>query len=270
MPLRSIVAIALDGTNLEAALASDADAILLNVADERVPPGEARQRALDAIYKAAPTGKRVFVTVNHPRTRLLRDDLDALVCKPLSGVFLSYSNEPQDIRDLAVLLREFELSRDIEPGSVSAYPVIATARGLLRAHDIAAAVPRDDGLVFDAEAYARDIGARHEEVGHRLAYARGAVVAAARAQNGLPLISPMPVDPRDAAQQGFAAAVVRSVSDVVVANLAFQPYAHRIERARGQLAAFDAARAEGAWVARHHGDLIDAHAAKKARQLVDG
>lgn len=269
MRLRSIVAAEADGQGLDLILRSEADAVLLTVADERVGVPEARAGAANALAAAADAGKRAFVVVNHPRTRLLRDDLDALVSPALSGVFLAQTSEPQDVRDLAVLLREFELTRGIEPGSVVAFPVIATAQALLRAHEIASAVPRTAGLVFQAEAYARDTGARHEELGHRLAWARGALVAAARANDGEPLIWPMPLEPRDSYQQGFTGAVLRTVGDVALANLTYTPAAIRVERARGQLDAYEAARAEGAWVARHQGDVIDSHAARKARRLVE-
>lgn len=269
MRLRSIVEATPGESSIDAILASEADAILLTVADERAPAPQARSAALRALAAAAEAGKLAFVVVNHPRTRLLRDDLDALVGAALGGVFLAHTAEPQDVRDLAVLLREFELKRGIDPGQVAVFPVIATARAVLRAPEIAAAAPRVAGLVFHAEAYARDTGARHEEEGHRLAWARGAVVAAARADGGDPLIWPMPLDPRDSYQQGFSGAILRSPDDVVLANATYTPGARRLSQAREQLDAFEAARAEGAWVARHRGDVIDSHAAAMARRLLE-
>lgn len=269
MRLRSIVRIPASGEGLDAALESGTDAIAFTVADESVAVGTLRNRALEGADRAAAAGKGVLVVVNHPRTRLLRDDLDALVTPNLGAVLLPQTTDPQDVRDLAVLLREFEFSRGLEPGVVAALPVIDTARGLLRATEIAAAVPRCGGLVFAAEDFAFDIGARHEEQGSRLAFARGMVVAAARASDGLPLVTSNPFELRDLFQQGFAGALLPDAAGVVSANAVFTPTEFRVAKAREAISAYDAARAEGAWVARLDAGVIDAHAARKAQQIIE-
>ncbi|MGH2633638.1 MAG: aldolase/citrate lyase family protein, partial [Tepidiformaceae bacterium] len=181
MKLRSIVAVGTAGEGLSDALNSPADAILLTLATDARPAGSLRNTAIEALHAINEAGKHGIVVVNHPRTGLLRDDLDAIVSANLHGVLLPHAVEPQDVRDIAVLLREFELGREIEPGTVAVFPIIDSARGLLRAAAITEGAPRVGGLVFGSAAYARDIGARAEEKGPRLAYARGAVVAAARA-----------------------------------------------------------------------------------------
>lgn len=269
MPLRSVLRIDDIDAELPEALESAADAILLPLIDETRAVGSLRLAARAAIARIADAGKRAYVLVNHPRTRLLRDDLDAVVMPQLAGVFLPHCTEPQDVRDTAVLLREFEFTRDIEPGTVALFPVIDTARGLLRAAEAADAVPRVAGLVFSAEQYARDVGGRAEEAGPRLAYARGAVVAAARAKDGLPLVAGNRLEFRNMAQYGFAGAVVTDTRGVALVNAAFQPSEAEIERARRYIEAYEAARAEGAWVARLGGEVIDAHRARRARQLIE-
>ncbi len=269
MKLRTAVLVSpLDG-DLDAAVASPADAIVFSLAEERVAVGTLRNRVLEAMPRVREAGKRSLVVVNHPRSRLLRDDLDAVVTPDLAGVLLTHAAEPQDIRDLAVAIREFEYDRGIEVGQVATFPVIDTARGLLRAPEIAAAAPRVAGLVLAAEAYAREIGARHEEQGSRLAYARGAVVNAARAHDLLPLVIANPFELRDLYQHGFAGVILPDASGVPSANMIFTPGRFRLERARAHVSAYDAARAEGAWVARVEDELVDSHAARKARQVMD-
>jgi citrate lyase subunit beta/citryl-CoA lyase len=192
-----------------------------------------------------------------------------VVCVELAAVLLAHTTEPQDVRDLAVALREFENARGIEPGDVRAFPVIDTARGLLRAPEIAAAVPRVAGLVLDAAAYARDVGGREEEGGPRLAYARGAVVAAARAHDGLPLVVAGPHAFREASQAGFAGAVVAGPADLAAAHLAFTPTDAAGERAAAHIDAYEAARNLGDWVARVGTEVVDAHAMRKARRTLE-
>lgn len=268
MRLRSILRLAGDG-GLEEALASQADAILLSTADASRSAAEAREAARSAIPRIADAGKAALVVVNHPRTRMLREDIEALVLPGLGGLLLTHATDPQDVRDLAVLLREFELGREIEPGTVRAFAVIDSAAGLLRAAEIAAAAPRIGGLVFAAGAYARDIAAREEESGPRLSYARGAIVAAARAVDALPIADAGDLQLREQAQYGFAGAIVSSAAAATQANSAFTPPAAALDRSRAAIEAFDAARAEGAWVARLGEDVIDASAARKARQRLE-
>ncbi|HEX6032625.1 MAG TPA: aldolase/citrate lyase family protein, partial [Tepidiformaceae bacterium] len=258
-----------DGTGFEQALASAADAILMSVADSRVPAIEQRTRARDAFARIAESGKTPLVMVNYPRTRILRDDVEAVLVPGLAGVFLSHTVQPQDVRDLGALLREFELARGIEPGTITVFPVIDAARGLLRAAEIVDAAPRVGGLVFAAERYAHDVGARHEESGPRLSYARGAVVAAARAFGLLPLVQASSLQLREMAQYGFGGAVLSEPGAAAAANAAFTPPAVDLERAKSVVDAYDAARAEGAWVVRVGEEVIDAPEARKARQSLE-
>ncbi len=269
MRLRSVVAIPPGGAGLEAALGSQADGVLFTLAEAGYLSNTLRDEARAGIAAAAAAGKAALVVVNHPRTRLLRDDLEAVVANGLRGVLLPHAVEPQDARDLAVALREFELQREIEPGTVAAFPVIDTARGLLRAPEIAHAAPRVGGLVFDGPAYAADISARAEESGPRLAYARGAVVAAARAYEGLPIVRGAELDLLQLAHAGFAGAILASARPVASANSVFAPTTAEAEAARAQAAAYDAARAEGAWVARTGSTVVDAHTARKARRELE-
>jgi citrate lyase subunit beta / citryl-CoA lyase len=268
--LRSILALAPGQQPSDELLASEADAILLTVADASVPIEESRKAAMESARRIVAAGKTVLVRVNHPRTQLLREDLEGLVSNALAGVVLSHCVNPQDARDAAVMLREIELQRGIEPGEVRVFPVIDTARGLLRAAEIVDAAPRVAGLLFDGDAYARDVGGRSEENGPRMAYARGAVVAAANGFDRVPLVVSSGLEMRFLAQHGFAGAVVPAEPRLAAAaNAVFTPSASAIKRAERHRDAFQAARAEGAWVARVGNEIADAHSARKAARLLE-
>jgi citrate lyase subunit beta/citryl-CoA lyase len=147
-------------------------------------------------------------------------------------------------------------------------PVIDSARGLLRAAEIAAAAPRVAALVFDGPGYAHDVHAREEEHGHRLAYARGAVVTAARAHDVLPLIRANSFELQQLGHYGFAGALLEGPAAVAAANAAFTPSEWEISRARAHVEAYAAARGEGAWVARVGNEVVEADSARRARQLL--
>ena len=266
MRLRSILRTRPDA--IDAALESDADAVLLSLTDETVPVEELRAAVGAAIDPVAGAGKTVLVAINHPRTRLARGDLDAVTGPNLGAVLLPHCTEPQDVRDTAVLLREFEHTRDIEPGQVALFPVVDTARGLLRAAESIAAAPRTAGLVLASEAYARDAGARLEESGPRLAYARGNVVAVAAAHEGVAIIDGSYFELRDMANYGFAGALVDEARLVAVANDVFSPTPTAVKRARADVEAFES-RGEGEWVARRTGAVVDAPRARRARGTLD-
>ncbi len=254
----------------EAALDSEADAILLSLTalDESAAPDAFRASVAAAIERIAEAGKTALVAINHPRTQLARDDLDAVVGANLAAVLLPHCTEPQDVRDTAVILREFEHLRGIEPGQIALFPVIDTARGLLRAAESLAAAPRTAGLVLDSEAFAREVGARLEESGPRLAYARGAVIAAAAAHEGVALIDGSAFELRDMANYGFAGALFDDARLVSAANDVFTPTPTQLKRARADIEAYES-RPEGAWVARRAGAVVDAVRARRARHTLD-
>ena len=267
MRLRSVARVQ-PGGELDAALATDADAVLLPLTDETAPAEALRSVAATDAARVAEAGRTAIVAVNHPRTRLTRGDLEALTGPALGAVFVPHCVEPQDVRDVAVLLREFEYARAVEPGAIALFPVVDTARGLLRAADCLAAAPRTGGIVLASEAYARDVGARLEESGPRLAHARGAVVAAAAAHEAVALIDGSPFELRTMANYGFAGAVLDDARLVSVANDVFTPTPSALKRARADLDAYES-RPDGAWVARRAGAVVDAHRARAARRLIE-
>ena len=268
MRLRSILLIPANGDGLEAALTSEADAVAVTVADADWPIEQLRDRAASALGQIAAAGKRAVAIVNHPRTRLLRGDLESLAGPALGGVILPHAVEPQDIRDVAVALREFELKRDVEPGDTLVLATIDTARGALRAVEIAAAAPRLAGLLFDGPAYAHDIGAREEEFGDRLAFARGAVIAAARAADALPIVRANAFELQRLGHYGFAGAVVDKAAGAQVANAAFTPTEFEVARARAIIASYASTRGEGGWAARMGAEVVEADSVRRARQLL--
>lgn len=267
MRLRSVLR-AQPGEALAAALESDADAVLLALTDETAPIDELRAAVAEGVERIAEAGKAALVAVNHPRTQLTRDDLDAVTGLRLAAVLLPHCTEPQDVRDTAVILREFEHARGIEPGQVALFPVIDTARGLLRAAESLAAAPRTAGLVLASEPFARDVGARLEESGPRLAHARGSVVTAAAAHETAALIDGSALELRDMANYGFAGAVLDDARLVAVANDVFTPTPSAVKRARADAEAYES-RPEGAWVARRAGAVVDAPRARQARRTLE-
>jgi citrate lyase subunit beta / citryl-CoA lyase len=269
MRLRSIIAIPASLGGIDEALDSQADALLFTLADSSRDVAELRTGVAEALRRVTERGKAGLVVINHPKSKLLRDDLEAILSPALTGVLLPHAVEPQDVRDVAVLLREFELKRNVEPGAVTLYPVIDTARGMLKAETIAAAVPRVGGLVFHTRRYAHDIGGRDEQRGERLAYARGKVVAVSRAYGHAPVVYTDGLELTYLAETGFASAILPEPRYVVNANTLFAPSPAAKEFAARALAAYDDAKKDGSNVARVGESVIDGPAAHKARHILE-
>lgn len=269
MRLRSIVAIPASFGGLDEALGSAADGVLFTLADDSRPVGELRNEFTANVARVAEAGKAALVVLNHPRSGLMRDDIEAVLSPAVTGVLFPHAVEPQDVRDTAVLLREFELKREIEPGATVLYPIIDTARGMLKAETIASAAPRVGGLVFHTRRYAHDIGGRDEQKGERLAYARGKVVAVSRAYGHAPMVYTDGLELTYLAETGFASAILPEPRFVANANALFAPSPAAREFAARAIAAYESARAEGANLARAGETVIDGPAAHKARHVLE-
>src|SRR5690554_5162996 len=99
-PLRTVIVAGGSAGEADAALDSAADAVAVDLAGP-ADVEAARKAAASTIGRAAEAGKPALAIVNHPRTRLLRDDIDAVVSSGLRAVIINCL-EPQDVRDTAV------------------------------------------------------------------------------------------------------------------------------------------------------------------------
>ena len=96
-----------------------------------------------------------------------------------------------------------------------------------------------------------------------------AVVAASRAFEKLPIVAGEPLQLPHLAHYVCAGALLPDSRAASLANAAFTPPPHVLELAHRQVAAYEAARGEGAWVARLGSQVVDAHTARKARQIIE-
>ena len=250
------------------AISAQPDAILISLTQSEVDIKIQRERAELVLSATSKAGIYTIGVPNHPRTGLLRSDLNAIVSNDLKAIFLPDIGEPQDIRDAAVLLREFELARGFEPGTISLFPIIRSARALLRAFEIVSAAPRVGGLILDIDGYAHDVRARFEQRGSRLAWARGNAVAVARALIKLPIVKGDDLELRELANTGFEGVIFEDPKMVTAVNDVFTPTDTEIEDAHAVRRAFTV-KDENALVARLGGSFIDEYKARKAEQIID-
>jgi citrate lyase subunit beta/citryl-CoA lyase len=167
---------------VEKAHTRGADAICLDLEDAVLPGDKAAAR--DALATAVPQvargGADVLVRINRP-WELAYLDLDAAVIPGVACIVLPKTESPEDVYALDRLIEERELARGMVPRSVQLAVKLESARGLLRADEIAGASPRIATISPGTEDYAADLGVEPTDEGQELAYSRVHVVVVAAA-----------------------------------------------------------------------------------------
>lgn len=269
--LRSVLFAPADQPALVPKLARAApDAAILDLEDAVAPGAKAAARAL-ARQGAATLAAAlpVFVRVNGPATAWFADDVALGLAGELAGVVIPKLESAADVARARAAL---------EAAGRPGLPILAgieTARGVLRAEEIAAA-----GVVavyFGAEDFIADLGGERTVAGDEVAYARARVVLAARVA-GVPALDQVVIDVRDGARFSAEAAAARALgyagklcihpAQVPLANAAFTPSQAAVARARRILAAATAAEREQRGVINFEGQMIDAPLLAQARAVL--
>ena len=255
-----------------------ADALILDLEDA-VPAAEkraARKLVRGSVPALAKAGQLVFVRLNGIGSGQTRDDVMAVVRKGLAGVVMPKVEQPQDLRDLDVLLREAEMAHRVRPGDVRTIPIIETPRGLLRCEEIARASDRVDALAAGGEDYSAALGVPRSDAA--LAQLRYTIVQVAAAYGKQAIDTPY-TDVKDAkglaAETAFAKSIgfkgkfVIHPGQVAAVNRAFAPSRDEIAEARRIVAAAEAGEAEGRGAVSVDGRMVDAPIVERARGVLE-
>jgi citrate lyase subunit beta / citryl-CoA lyase len=265
------------------ALAGTADGAILDLEDAvevgQKPLARAALPELLANRDPDATWARVFVRVNDLSTEHAYQDLLAVARPEVHGVVLPKCESAQDVRTADWLLLQLERERGLPPRSVRLMPIVETAAGLTRVHEIAAASPRIDRLNFGAGDFSLDLGMPWHPGNEAVLWARITVVAASRAAGLAPPLDTVFPDLRDgeglrreaeqAKRLGFVGKACIHPAQVEIVNDVFTPGAAEVDRARRVVAAFEAATREGSASIQLDGDFIDYPVAERARRVVE-
>lgn len=174
------------------ALDSGADAVIFDLEDSVPVAAKAEARGLvgKAIAEAAARAQRpaVYVRVNGSATRLLNDDLVAVVQPGLDGIFLPKAESAEEARDTAEIIKRCEASRGMTAHTVEIVLMIESALGVYRCFDMLRASPRVAtaciGGARDGDLQT-DLGCAWSIEGTELMYARSKVLLDTRAAGKL-------------------------------------------------------------------------------------
>jgi citrate lyase subunit beta/citryl-CoA lyase len=284
--MRSLLFVPADGgTKLDKAMASGADAVIVDLEDSISPEGKAaaRKSAADFVKGAvaAASRPRLLVRVNGLATGLIDADLDAVVAVRPDAVMLPKAEGGADVVHADAKLSAREAISGLPDGHIKIVAIATeTATALFLAGTFRGASARLEALTWGAEDLSAELGAEANRGPdgrfldpYRLARAL-CLAGAAAAQ--VQAIDTVAVDFRDLAvlrreseearRDGFTGKMAIHPAQVPVINEVFTPTPAAIAKARAVVAAFAADPGKG--TVGIDGVMYDRPHLERARQLL--
>ncbi len=279
-----------DARKIEKGLASEADAILLDLEDSVANGQKHRARqlvreALGSIPAAArATGSHplLYVRVNDLASGLIEADLDAVMLGRPDGIMLPKSRSGADVAHLAAKLAVREAEYNLEDGATRIIAIASeTAASLFHMGTYAGASHRLAGLAWGGEDLAADIGAETNRMDdgsyadpYRLARTLTLLAAAAAETLAIDTVftsfrdsDALRLESERARRDGFSAKMAIHPAQVPVINSVFTPTAAAISRAHAIVEAF--ARNPDAGVVGIDGAMVDRPHLRQAQRVLD-
>jgi citrate lyase subunit beta/citryl-CoA lyase len=284
--MRSLLFVPADGgAKLDKALASGADAVIIDLEDSIAPDRKAQARASAATFLKTAVAQtrrpRLLVRVNAIATGLIDEDLDAVVPARPDAILLPKAEGGASIIHADAKLTAREAIAGLDDGHVKIVAqAIETAAGLFAAGNIRGASARLIGLTWGPEDLSAEIGAEANRDAQGLLtepyrLARSVCLYAAAAA-GVAAIETVYVDFRnlaglkreteEARRDGFVGRLAIHPAQVPVINEVFTPTADAIARAQAIVDAF--AKAPGAGVVAIEGKMYDRPHLARAQALL--
>ncbi len=264
--MRSLLFVPADGgAKLDKAMASGADAVIVDLEDSIAPERKAQARgaALDFLKTAVakPQRPRILVRINGLDTGMTDDDLDAIVAGKPDAVVFPKAEGGASVVHLDAKLTAREAIAGIPEGSIKIMAqAVESATGLFAIGTFRDASRRLIGLTWGPEDLSAELGAEanrdtHGQLTEPYRLARSMCLYGAAAAK-LPAIETVYVDFRnsdglrrdtqDARRDGFTGRLAIHPAQVPIINEVFTPTAEQIEKAKTVVAAFAAHPGAGA------------------------
>lgn len=263
-PFRSVLYIPGSKTRaLEKAQGLATDAIIFDLEDAVAPEAkaEARGHVAEALRALDFGARALMVRINGFDTDWAEPDLEVICAAAPEAILLPKVDRAADIARLAGYLDRHPACADTR-----IWAMMETPLGCLNAGEIAAASPRLAGFVLGSNDLVKDLGAGQTQDRAPLVTAMGLTLLAAKA-HGLVVIDGVYNAFKD--DEGLRAQCVQGrdlgfdgkslihPAQLGPANEVFAPDPAEIDLARRQIAAFEAAEAEGKGIAVVDGQIVE-------------
>ena len=264
--MRSLLFVPADGgSKLDKAMASGADAVILDLEDSITPERKEHARAAALEFLKGATGKtsrpRLLVRINGLDTGMTDADLDAIVAGKPDAVVFPKAEGGATVIHLDAKLTAREAIAGLPEGSIKILAqAVESAAGLFAAGNYRDASKRLIGMTWGPEDLSAELGAETNRDTQGLLtepyrLARNICLYGAAAAK-LPAIETIYADFRnleglrrdtdEARRDGFAGRLAIHPAQVAVINEVFTPTAAQIEKAKMVVAAFAAKPDAGA------------------------
>jgi citrate lyase subunit beta/citryl-CoA lyase len=264
--MRSLLFVPADaGGKLDKAMASGADAVIIDLEDSISPERKPAAREAARDYLTAHTGKaerpRLFVRINGLDTGMTDADLGAIVPGKPDAVLFPKAEGGASVVHLDAKLTAQEAIAGVAEGSIKVLAQnVESAAGLFLAGTFKDVSPRLIGMTWGPEDLSAELGAESNRddqgfLTEPYRFARSVCLFGAAAAK-LPAIETVYVDFRnseglrqdtiEARRDGFTGRLAIHPAQVPVINEVFTPTAEQIEKAKAIVAAFAANPGAGA------------------------
>jgi citrate lyase subunit beta / citryl-CoA lyase len=270
---------------LDKAMASGADAVIVDLEDSISREGKARARESAAAFLkgavAATARPQILVRVNGLQTGLTDADLDAIVAAKPDAIMLPKAEGGASVTHVDAKLAVREAMNDLPDGQIKIVAIATeTAAALFLAGTFAGASKRLSALTWGAEDLSAELGAERNRDSegvlldpYRLARV---LCLAGAASAGVAAIDTVFTDFRDseafrrecgaARRDGFAGKMAIHPTQVPIINEAFTPSVEALREARAIVAEFVANPDAG--VAAIGGVMVDRPHLARAKRLL--
>lgn len=280
--LRSLLFVPGTRTNLlPKAIATGADAIVLDLEDSVPPAQKEEARTLVSAELAKSPERLTFLRINNPRFGSLDKDLAALAPHGAQAVMVPKVESARDIEEIDARLAAHELEAGLEVDVISILVVIESSKGLRNLFDTVSHTKRIRGAALataEEGDFMCDIGGKWTATGEALTYARGKFVCEARAAKMTWLVDgafmqlanepALECESRLARTHGFNGKVAVHPSQVRAINQIFSPTDAEVERAQKLIDAFRDAETQGRGAMRFQGMMVDRANVQWAEQIL--
>ena len=253
------------GSKLDKAMASGADAVIVDLEDSIAPDRKAaaRKSAADFLRQAtaARSRPRLLVRVNAIATGMIDADLEAVVSGRPDAIMLPKAEGGASVVHADAKLAVCEARAGVTDGAIKIVAIATeTAQALFLAGTYAGASPRLAALTWGAEDLSAHLGAETNRDAdgrfldpYRLARALCLAGAAAAAVAALDTVTPdfrnkdlLRREAQAARRDGFLGKMAIHPAQVSIINEVFTPSPEAIASARAVVAAFEANPGKGA------------------------
>jgi citrate lyase subunit beta/citryl-CoA lyase len=274
-----------DERKLHKALASGADALIIDLEDSVALDRKAQARRIAADFIRAQAGAgarpRLIVRVNGLTSRLTDADLDVVMQASPDAIMLPKAEGGTSVQHIGAKMAVREAEHDVGDGAVKIIAIgTETARGVFQLGTYAGASHRLTGLTWGGEDLSADLGAEANRLvdgsyadPYRLVRALTLIGAAAAEIDPIDSVytnfrdmEGLRAECEAARRDGFVAKMAIHPAQVPVINSVFTPSGEAVERARAIVAAFAANPDLG--VIGLDGEMIDLPHLKRAERLL--